>query len=159
LILVALSSPPPLLLARELAPLLTDLNWGIGGSLLLYHLKLVAIPRDLDIVTTPEDFPELQKRLTAFLSAPVQIGHPTYASTHFSRFTSQHGVNLDVMAGIRVRTSTRFKSWEFDPHTISVENELPWMQAQDWLELYELFDRSERATVLRDYLSIARRRP
>jgi hypothetical protein len=71
----------------------------------------------------------------------------------------KRGVNLDVMAGIRVRTSTGFKSWEFNPRTLIVENGLPWMQAQDWLELYEMFDRPERATVLRDYLSIARRRP
>jgi hypothetical protein len=154
-----LTSPPPLLLAQELAPRLLGLNWGIGGSLLLYNLKLVTDPRDLDIVTTPEDFHALKKRLISVLGPASQIAHPTYASTHFSRFTSPRGVNLDVMAGIRVRTSTGFKSWEFNPGALIGENGLPWMQAQDWLELYEMFDRPERATVLRDYLSIARRRP
>jgi hypothetical protein len=86
--------------------------------------------------------------------SPVQVDHPTYASTHFSRFTSPRGVNLDVMAGIRIRTNTGFKSWEFNPRTVLMANGLPWMQPQDWLDLYEMFNRPERATVLRDHLSI-----
>jgi hypothetical protein len=154
-----MTSPAPLLLAHELAPLLTGLNWGIGGSLLLYHLELATDPQDLDIVTTAEDFPEIRQRLAAVLASPIQIDHPTYASTHFSRFTSPHRVNLDLMAGIRVRTSTEFKSWEFDPRTLLMVNGLPWMQAQDWLDLYEMFNRPERAAVLRNYLNAPHRRP
>jgi hypothetical protein len=156
--MMGMTSPPPLFLAHELAPLLTGVNWGIGGSLLLFHLNLVTAPQDLDIVTTPEDFPAICKRLAAFLGSPIKIDHPTYASTHFSRFTSPSGVNLDVMAGIRVRTSGGVKSWEFNPRTVLMENGLPWMQPHDWLDLYEMFDRPERTTVLRDYLSIARQR-
>jgi hypothetical protein len=74
------------------------------------------------------------------------------ASTHFSRFTSALGVNLDLMAGIRVRTSTGFKFFEFNPRTLLMANGLPWMRPQDWLDLYEMFDRPERVTLLRDYL-------
>jgi hypothetical protein len=147
-----MTSPPPLILAHELAPLLTDLNWGIGGSLLLYHLKLISAPQDLDIVTTPEDFPALNKRLSSMLGPPAQIAHPTYASTHFSRFASRRGVNLDVMAGIRVRTKAGFKTWEFNPQTILMARALPWMQPRDWLDLYDMFDRPERVTLLRNYL-------
>jgi hypothetical protein len=58
-------TPPPLTLAHELAPLLTGLQWGIGGSLLLYHLKLVTAPQDLDVVATPQDFPALNQRLSS----------------------------------------------------------------------------------------------
>jgi hypothetical protein len=29
---------------------------------------------------------------------------------------------------------------------------LPWMQPQDWVDLYEMFDRRERAALLRHYL-------
>jgi hypothetical protein len=104
-----MTPPPPLFLANEIAPLLTGLNWGIGGSLLLFHLGLVTTPQDLDIVTTPEDFSELQKRLLSILGPASQVDHPTYA-THFARFTSAHGVTLDLMAGIRVRTSVGIQS-------------------------------------------------
>jgi hypothetical protein len=149
---MAMTSPPPLLLAHELAPLLLGLDWGIGGSLLLHNLKLVTDPQDLDIVTTPADFPEIRKRLAAVLGSPIQIDHPTYASAHFSRFTSPRGVTVDVMAGIRVRTNNGFKSWEFNPRTLLMANGLPWMQPQDWLDLYELFNRPERVTLLRNCL-------
>jgi hypothetical protein len=145
--------PPAFLLAYEIAPLLEGIDWGIGGSLLLYHLKLLTDPQDLDIVTTPEDFPELEKHLASFLGPPIQVDHPTYASLRFARFSSPHGVNLDVMAGIRVRTSSGFKSWEFNPHTLFTANGLPWMQPQDWVDLYEMFDRPKRARLLRIYLN------
>jgi hypothetical protein len=150
---ISLCPPPPLLLAHELAPLLTELNWGIGGSLLLHNLKLVTNVQDLDIVTTPQDFPDLQKRLLVILGPPSQIDHPTYASTHFSRFKSPQSVTVDVIAGIRVRTSTGFKSWDFNPRTLFMANGLPWMRPQDWLDLYEMFDRPERVTLLRVYLN------
>jgi hypothetical protein len=55
-------------------------SWGIGGSLLLYHLNLISAPQELDIVTTPEDFPALNQRLSSMLGPPAQIAHPTYAS-------------------------------------------------------------------------------
>ena len=145
--------PAPLILARELAPLLTALNWGIGGSLLLHHLQLITDPQDLDIVTTLEDFPAIHKRLAGFLGSPNQVDHPTYASTHFARFASAHCANVDVMAGIRVRTSSGFKFWEFNPRTPFIANGLPWMQPHDWLDLYELFNRPERVTLLRSYLN------
>lgn len=147
-----MATPPPLALAHELVPLLTGLQWGIGGSLLLHHLKLVTAPQDLDVVATPQDFPALNHRLSSMLGQPAQVAHPTYASTHFSRFTSPRGVNVDVMAGIQVRTSTRFKSWDFNPRTLVIADGLPWMQPQDWLDLYEMFDRPERVALLRNYL-------
>jgi hypothetical protein len=103
-------------------------------------------------VTTPEDFPVLQNRLATLLGAPIHVDHPTYASAHFSHFISPDGVNLDIMAGIRVRTNIGFKSWEFNPRTLVMANGLPWMQPQDWQDSYEMFNRPERASLLSNYL-------
>jgi hypothetical protein len=64
-----------------------------------------------------------------------------------------HGVTLDVMAGIRVRTGVGFKSWEFNPRSGVMTNGLPWMRPQDWLNLYEMFDRPERVILLRIHLN------
>ena len=143
---------PPLDLAREIAPLLGGLRWGIGGSLLLHHFGLETAPQDLDIVTTPEDFPDAVARLSAHLGPAIQVDHPSYASLHFARFTSSRGVNLDIMAGIRVHARTGIQSWNFNSDTVLLQDRLPWMQARDWLTLYEMFDRPERVKLLPGFL-------
>jgi hypothetical protein len=56
------------------------------------------------------------------------------------------------MAGIRGRTSTGFKSCEFNPRTLRTAIGLPWMQPQDWLDLYKMFNRPDRVTLLCSYL-------
>jgi hypothetical protein len=60
-------------------------------------------------------------------------------------------VNLDTMAGIRVRTHSGYKTWEFNPHSIHAVDGLPWMRPEDWLDLYDMFDRPERVELLRHY--------
>lgn len=147
---------PPLLLAHEIAGSLASLRWGIGGSLLLFRLGLVAAPRDLDIVTTIEDFGELSARLSLLFGAGRPAPHPTYASIHFSRFVAADDSSIDVMAGVRVRGPAGLVHWHFNPETVAEVDGLPWMRAEDWLRLYELFERPERVRLLAEYLKISK---
>jgi hypothetical protein len=55
--------PPPLMLAKEIAPSLVDMHWGIGGSLLLWKLGLETSPNDLDIMTTAAHFGAVSQRI------------------------------------------------------------------------------------------------
>jgi hypothetical protein len=144
------TSPPPLLLAHEIFPLIADLQWGIGGSLLLYHLGLPAEPRDLDIVSTLEDFGQINTRLALALGPPTPAPHPSYVSIGFSRFLAGSGVSLDLMAGVRVRTTEgSCVDWHFDPQTVTYAEGLPWMQATDWVDLYTIFNRPEQVDILK----------
>jgi len=146
-------SPPPLLLAQELAPSLEGLDWGIGGSLLLWKLGLESMPRDLDIMTTSAHFPSMSQRIAHLLGAGVAVPHPTYRSVHFARFAPQGPISVDLFADVRVKMRDDLIDWTFDARDVEHDLGLPWMLPGDWLELYELFNRPERATALRSFLA------
>ncbi|MFM2398286.1 MAG: hypothetical protein RL341_443 [Pseudomonadota bacterium] len=144
--------PAPLALARQIAPALHGLSWAIGGSVLLHRLGLEAAPRDLDIVTTDQDFAPLCAQLAQHLQRIERTPHPRYISQHFARFVSPQNVSVDVMASIAVRGAQGEHTWAFDPATIEQQGGLPWMRAADWLVLYRLFDRPVRVAQLAQYL-------
>ena len=144
-------SPPPLLLARQIAPLLDGVHWGIGGSLLLWRLGLEANPRDLDIMTTAAHFPLAYQRIGEKLGDGVRTPHPSFKSMHFAKFNADGAVSIDLFAEVRV-TNNDTTSWRFDPEGVEFWQGLPWMLPSAWLELYTLFDRPERVNALRTYL-------
>lgn len=149
---LGLTQPPPVVLAHELAPLLEGLTWGIGGSVLMWNLGLEPAPRDLDVVTTPDDFDAIRERVARRLGPPAEVPHSMYQSRCFARFAADGPASMDLMAGIQVKTARGLVSWAFDQTTLSVKDGLPWMRPEDWIELYELFDRPQRAMALRDHL-------
>jgi hypothetical protein len=149
-----MNTPAPLAAAHALAPKLAGLCWGIGGSTLLHHLGLEAAPRDLDVFTTADNFAQVHAVLTAACGAPGERPpHPRYACAQFARFTTAQGVSIDLMADIAVRTDSGVQRWQFDPASIEHRNGLQWMRAQDWLTLYQLFDRPQRVAQLTAYLA------
>ena len=147
-----MASPPPLVLAQEIAPLLADVHWGIGGSLLLWKLGLEANPRDLDIMTTAEHFTSACERLAQKWGPGMRTPHSTFHSVHFAKFNSGGAVSIDLFAEVRVTKNGETASWSFDPKGVEHSQGLPWMEPSAWLELYTLFDRPERVSALRTYL-------
>src|SRR5262245_41994671 len=135
-----MTDPSPLTLAQEIAPSLAQLQWGIGGSLLLWRLGLEPKPRDLDIMTTAEHFPAINDVFARRLGAGVRTPHPNFRSVHFAKFESDGAVAVDLFAEVRVKKPDQVVSWNFDPQRIEVWRDLPWMLPKDWLELYTLFD-------------------
>jgi hypothetical protein len=148
-------SPAPPELARSIAGPLAGLDWAIGGSTLLYRLGIEPALLDLDIVTMVEHFDEAESRLVQLLGTGSKPGHPLYQSSHFTRFKSAAGTPMDLMAGIAVLVADNLRSWHFDPSRIDYHDGLPWMNARDWVVLYSLFDRPERAAQLRSLLAAA----
>jgi hypothetical protein len=149
----AMTVPAPVTLARSIAPLLAGLEWGIGGSVLMWSLGLEPAPRDLDVVTTAECFNGIRERIARQLGPPIDVPHSTYQSGCFARFAASGPVSLDLMADIRVRTAQEIIGWRFDPKSVTFRDGLPWMRPEDWVELYELFERPQRALALRRYLA------
>jgi len=145
--------PPPLRLAQDLAPTLLGLDWGIGGSSLLWRLGLAEAPRDLDLVTTAADFPEVRRLISLKLGDGSDTPHPVYRSRYFARFAPTGPVSVDLFAEVRVERSDGILEWAFDPATLELRDGLPWMRAEDWVQLYKLFDRPMRVKALTDYLA------
>lgn len=145
--------PPPVRLAHELAPTLRGLDWGIGGSSLLWKLGLAAEPQDLDLVTTAAHFQDVQRRIAVTLGDGVSVSHPHYKSRFFTRFASHAAVAVDLFADVRVETPEGISQWSFDPTDIYLQQGLPWMLPTDWMTLYTLFDRPKQVDALQRYLA------
>jgi len=145
--------PPPVRLAQDLAPALRGLDWGIGGSSLLWNLGLADAPRDLDLVTTVAHFPEMSRLISLKLGEGSGTPHPAYRSRCFARFAPMGPVSVDLFAGVRVETSSGILEWAFDPTVLEWRDSLPWMRAVDWVQLYKLFDRPTQVKALTDYLA------
>ena len=148
----------PKTLAQWLAQLPEFANstrWGIGGSCLLQQLGLVTHCRDLDIVTTEAEFPKLAACLQRHLAAQVVAPHPLFCSRFFAAFRHPSGVVVELMAGIAVVKNQHTHHWQFDPNLLVVKEQLPWMQASQWLALYQLFDRPASVALLKHHLALS----
>jgi 3-isopropylmalate dehydratase small subunit len=135
-------------LAEQLSELLLGTEFGIGGSCLLQQLGLEVTPRDVDIICSEADYATIFQRLSTRLSAITLPAHPEYCSKHFQRFVSDKGVGVDLMAGVAVARQGRKISFSFDPSRTQMQQGIRWMLAEDWLQLYQLFNRPQRVQQL-----------
>jgi hypothetical protein len=148
------SAVTPKSLAKWLAefPEFANSNaWGIGGSCLLQQLGLVAVARDLDIVCTEAEFLQLSSALAGKLTQVQVSPHPQFCSHYFARFLHASGIEIELMAGIQVQQAADRICWTFHPEHIWFDEQLPWMSALQWLELYRLFNRPSSADLLLGY--------
>jgi ribosomal protein S18 acetylase RimI-like enzyme len=142
----------PLDVARALAPRLGALPWAVGGSVLLRRLGIDVRPNDLDLVTSVERFDEVAAVLADALGPGDRPAHDTHRSQRFLRFSRGQGPGVDLMAGVRAQEGSSVREWHLDPGTVTNVGGVPWSRAEDWVTLYSLFGRAERAEALRRHL-------
>ncbi|WP_337842984.1 hypothetical protein [Rheinheimera sp.] len=138
-------------LAQQVALRLGPADWGIGGSYLLYCHGLVQRAQDLDLVCSPHFYPHARKLLLELGQELAVVAHPEYCSQHFCRIQTASGV-IELMAGIQVLRQQHLHQFVFDPLSLQFRHGLPLMQLQDWLQLYQLFDRPQRVALLELHL-------
>ena len=152
--MVQSSAVTPKALAKWLAALpefAKSRQWGIGGSCLLQQLGLVLECRDLDLVCTEAEFSQLCSALSAHLPQLEVSEHPTFCSDYFARFQHPSGIEIELMAGIKVQRHAIVTGWKFEPAQLWLDEQLPWMSPQQWIALYQLFDRPNSVALLTAY--------
>lgn len=139
---------------QQLCAALQPFQFGVGGSCLLWQLKLAEQPADIDIVCTEADFLAITSALNAQGYQQLFVPpHPDYATAHFARFSRADSHSVDLMAGIAVRQQgEEVTRWEFNPQRCHWQQGICWMPPGDWLQLYQLFNRPQRVAQLRHYL-------
>jgi len=143
---------PAFILLNQLLPSLRGYRIGVGGSLLLCELGLLHQARDLDLVCAAADFEQLTSVLNCTLRQVAVAPHPRYQSRCFACFVAADGTQLDLMADIAVLDAGEYISWSFDESQLQIRQGIPWMSAQQWLELYQLFQRPARVALLQQWL-------
>ena len=137
---------------QQLCALLQPLQFGIGGSCLLWQLGLESAPNDIDIVCETADFAAICTTLSEDFSPVPVAAHPDYISSHFARFSRPGWPDIELMAGITVRQADTVVQWTFTPQRCHWQDHIRWMPAADWLQLYQLFNRPARVAQLKRYL-------
>ena len=137
-----------------LQPLADMPDWGIGGSLLLVEQQLQQDFRDIDLVCTEAAFVAVDRVLSAIATPLDMTPHPQYCSRYFRRYQHASGLVIELMAGIAVRKSSGLlQYWRFDATTARLQYGLRWMTLEDWLVLYQLFERPEKVALLQAALT------
>ncbi|WP_213995595.1 hypothetical protein [Arsukibacterium sp.] len=137
---------------QQLSELLRPFQFGVGGSCLLWQLGLETSPNDIDIVCSEDDFAAICSELAAEYQLQEKASHSEYASKHFVRFSRAGWPDIELMAGIAVKTKGKIQRWQFNPQRCHWQNNVCWMPPADWLQLYQLFNRPQRVAQLRQYL-------
>ncbi|RVU41806.1 hypothetical protein EOE67_00995 [Rheinheimera riviphila] len=147
-----LAKLPAFTLLTQLLPELQQFRFGVGGSLLLCELGLLSQARDVDLVCAASDFNSISTMLSRTLHQVAVAPHPRYQSRCFACFVAADGTQLDLMADIAVLDAGELISWPFDESQLQRRQGIPWMSVQQWLELYQLFQRPQRVALLQQWL-------
>lgn len=147
-----LENLPAFMLLRQLLPEIRHCRFGVGGSLLLCELALLSQANDVDLVCDARDFNEISSVFSRTMRLLEVAPHPLYQSGHFACFAAADGTQVDLMADIAVLNAGQRIRWLFDVSQVQTRQGIPWMSAEQWLELYRLFQRPERVALLQQWL-------
>lgn len=134
-----------------------DLCWAVGGSLLLNHHGIGAPARDIDLLVALEDIEAVVALLSELGEKIPWEANPQYRTRHFHEFLIG-GIEVDVMAGMRIRTEAGEYAYDFNaasvmPPTVTEPSPIPYCALEDWYVLYQLIPgREEKVRMIEDTL-------
>ncbi|MFA5466834.1 MAG: hypothetical protein WC251_03185 [Candidatus Izemoplasmatales bacterium] len=123
----------------------SGITWGIGGSLVLKRHGIELVVKDIDILTTVEDF-EIASKILEDLGKSVH--KPPYKGFESKRFASFEisGIEVDLMAGYQVFYDDNIYSYMFTKASVSLKDHfengvINYTSLEDWYILYLLMNR------------------
>lgn len=133
--------------------------WCVGASVLLYNYDLVDNPTDIDIVVAIDDIHRADKVLASMGEKLPESESSLYATDFFNEYIID-GVNIDVMAGLKIRIDEGKSVFEYPFDNRSVANtevlngvDVPYASLEDWYILYQLMPKREaKVAMIENYL-------
>lgn len=130
----------------------SNLLWGVGASVLLHKYNLVENPSDIDIVMSIPDIEEADRILSALGEKLPAKDTDIYSTDYFYEYIVD-GVNIDIMAGLKINIDNSVFVYKFDeasiPHSFTVGNVLvPFTTLEEWFVLYQLIPGREQKVSL-----------
>lgn len=136
---------------NKLALILNEnkINWGIGGSYLLYLHKLYFTPNDLDVWIHPKDMKKVKKLFNTFEKIKTNIQLPEEFHLKIKFFE----IEVDFVSCFIVTPNQHTFSYHISPNTIEIfklddGNDIPCTSLEDWYVIYKLLHREEKAGLI-----------
>ena len=123
-----------------------QIQFAIGGSLLLHHHGLPVTPRDIDLVVALADAERAVLLLSEMGTVVEQDETSLYATEVFQEFMIE-GIDLDLMSGLQVRHDEGVFVYPFDEQSIDSAGR-PFMALVDWYVIYQLIPGREQKVVM-----------
>ncbi len=121
-----------------------NVQWALGGSLMLLHHGLAEDVHDLDIMVATEDFWTADAVLLALgvKNKKREENSPIYLTDHFSEYQID-GIDVDLMAGMQIQHEHGIYRYCFDElSNTEIKNvsdvTIHYTALEDWYVLYQL---------------------
>jgi len=129
-------------IANELNKL--NVNWGLGGSLLLFQYGLTDKAHDLDIMVELKDY-KIADAVLSSLGIKLKNREeksPVYLTEHFNEYVVD-GIDIDLMAGFQILHEYGIYRYAFDelstPESKWIDGtKINYATLEDWYVLYQL---------------------
>lgn len=129
-----------------------NINWGLGGSLLLYLNDIETTVNDIDIVIDESDLNKVAKLVSNYhhIEKPK---NDIYLTEKFYSVTIDE-VDIDLMVGFKVSTGNEIYSYPSGPNlfdkTISIDNiNINLCRLEDWQKAYTAMKRDNKIKLLK----------
>lgn len=147
-----------LLTLKDIAQVLNalEIEWAIGGSLLLFFKGIIDKPKDIDLMIKPNDSKLVFDALNEM--GPYDHGDPVkgYATKIFRKYTI-NSIEVDVIGGFVITKGSAPYEHPFSKESIEEIEILDWTvnldNIENWLETYKkMGDPKHRAPKIKQYL-------
>jgi hypothetical protein len=134
----------------------SNILWGVGASLLLQQYGLTDTCKDIDLLVSVADIQTADHILSAMGEKQTEKPSGIYATDYFYEYIID-GVNIDVMAGLKIKTGKTVFEYTFDkdsvPHSFPVGGvPVPFCTLEEWYTLYQLMPgKTHKALLIASY--------
>jgi hypothetical protein len=132
-----------------------NLKWAIGGSCLLVIKDIQEHFHDLDIMTTKNDFPKIDKVLSTLGKTKKTRPSNIFQSTFFKTYLVD-GLKVDLMAEFKIIQDEEIHTFQYEQNqtfeTFYLNDEMMYLDDLNaWLTYYNLMERFEQVNKIKDY--------
>ncbi len=131
-----------------------NINWGLGGSLLLYLQGIDTTVNDIDIVIDEEDIKKVEElvRKYGYIEKPKSN---IYLTEKFYNITID-SIDIDLMIGFKVKTGNGIYSYpkgsKLVYETVLLDNtSINVCSLKDWLEAYIAMGRINKIEIINEF--------
>lgn len=131
------------------------IEWGLGGSLLLFVRGITDHFGDIDIIVKDSDVLRVNRLLNKMGLLVPKEEDPIYHTKGFFNFDIE-GVLVQVMSNLTVKYAEKLYTVPFDESSIDKwepfgQEKLPLMYLEDWYVIYQLIERTAKVELLEEH--------
>ncbi len=136
----------------------TNINWALGGSLLLYFNKILDNPRDIDILVNYEESKKVNDILCNYGECRNMNSKAPYETESFYNYKINN-TEVDIIGSFKIAHERGIYSYILDEEAISQyisinDIQIPLSSIEDWYILYQLIPgREKKVSIIEEYFN------